>query len=217
MAENWALKDSGKREEMTTGSRRDTREGKGRFDLIPWDFLRELALLYEAGSVKYGDRNWEKGQPLSRYYDSAQRHLNNFMAGDESEPHLIQAIWNIIGIWWTQRQALKRVLPFSLLDIGPHAISTPKPDEATLIKAEIDYRQHIAKAQERLQRVIKLVNDNYPGYLRSIGLRGYDPASRSFVAVSPGGVEHDYSVEYVHSKSVVELVKAIRSDFGLNP
>ena len=34
MVKEFELKDSGKREEFTTGSRRDTREGKGRYDLI---------------------------------------------------------------------------------------------------------------------------------------------------------------------------------------
>ena len=37
------LKDSGKREEFPTGSRRDQRAGKGRFDLIPTMALRRLA------------------------------------------------------------------------------------------------------------------------------------------------------------------------------
>ena len=39
------IKDSGKREEFQTGSRRDTREGKGRFDLFPP--LATIAVLEE--------------------------------------------------------------------------------------------------------------------------------------------------------------------------
>jgi len=34
MAEFDAVRDSGKREEFDTGSRRDTRQGKGRYDLL---------------------------------------------------------------------------------------------------------------------------------------------------------------------------------------
>ena len=59
--------DSGKRRDFPTGSRRDSREGKGRYDLISPIALRRLALVCERGAAKYGDRNWEKGQPMSGY------------------------------------------------------------------------------------------------------------------------------------------------------
>ncbi|HUS51203.1 MAG TPA: dATP/dGTP diphosphohydrolase domain-containing protein, partial [Candidatus Paceibacterota bacterium] len=68
------VKDSGKRQDFDTGSRRDTRDGKGRYDLLPVRAIKRLAKHYENGAKKYGDRNWEKGQPLSRYLDSALRH-----------------------------------------------------------------------------------------------------------------------------------------------
>lgn len=181
---DFETKDSGKREEFATGSRRDTREGKGRFDLIPWgivarfkvenypkdkpgttqqaqDFamnrlvagvsyaddneliaaagqmlalaafedgakpapvsyyaswssvqplgILRLAKLYERGAAKYGDRNWEKGQPLDRYLDSALRHFNAYRAGDKSEDHLIATVWNIIGYLWTKEKELAPV------------------------------------------------------------------------------------------------------------
>ncbi len=69
-----SVKDSGERREFSTGSVRDVRKGKGRFDLIPPCALLLLAQHYENGAVKYGDRNWEKGQPLSSYVDSMLRH-----------------------------------------------------------------------------------------------------------------------------------------------
>ncbi len=91
-------KDSGAREEMPTGSVRDTREGKGRFDLISPFALRRLAGVYERGSKKYKDRNWEKGQTYSRCLDSALRHLNSFAMGWTDEDHLAQALWNVAAI-----------------------------------------------------------------------------------------------------------------------
>ena len=39
----WSTKDSGARREFTTGSRRDSRRGKGRFDLISPIAIRRLA------------------------------------------------------------------------------------------------------------------------------------------------------------------------------
>jgi hypothetical protein len=39
----YTTKDSGKREEYKSGMRRDTQEGKPRYDLIPTWFLKRLA------------------------------------------------------------------------------------------------------------------------------------------------------------------------------
>lgn len=93
------LRDSGEREvNNDTGMQRDTRTGKGRFDLIPPTYLKRLARLYEEGAVKYDDRNWEKGGPLSRFMDSALRHINDYREGCREEDHLVQATWNLIAI-----------------------------------------------------------------------------------------------------------------------
>lgn len=112
---DYTLADSGAREEFQSGAVRDRREGKGRFDLISPIALRRLAGVYEKGSRKYGDRNWEKGMPLSRFLDSAERHLNDFRMicqyerdeiplgrlpaeVDPNEDHLSQALWNVVAL-----------------------------------------------------------------------------------------------------------------------
>lgn len=92
------LKDSGERETFYTGAVRDSETGKGRFDLIPTQLLFRLAKHYERGSVKYCDRNWEKGMSVSRCMDSALRHLTKYIAGWNDEPHLDAAIWNLAAI-----------------------------------------------------------------------------------------------------------------------
>jgi hypothetical protein len=112
-----ATKDSGKREEFETGSRRDTREGKGRYDLISPLALRRLALVCERGAGKYGDRNWEKGQPMSRYLDSALRHLQQYLAGDRSEDHLGQAMWNAMALIHTEELTANTGMPATLNDL----------------------------------------------------------------------------------------------------
>ena len=96
--------DSGKRESFATGSVRDTGEGKGRFDLMPYYSLFKLAQHFEEGAKKYADDNWRKGQPLSRYFDSAQRHLAKFAMGFNDEPHLSAAIWNLVCYVETQKR-----------------------------------------------------------------------------------------------------------------
>jgi hypothetical protein len=92
------VEDSGKREEQGTGAVRDTQDGKPRYDLIPVTALRRLAYHYANGAKKYGDRNWEKGIPASRCLASAERHLFQYVEGDDSEDHLSALIFNIMAI-----------------------------------------------------------------------------------------------------------------------
>lgn len=90
--------DSGKRQEFKSGSVRDTQEGKGRPELIPpWGLLR-LSRHYENGAKKYGDHNWTKGQPISRYLASMFRHLIKYMGGCRDEDHLAAIAWNAMSI-----------------------------------------------------------------------------------------------------------------------
>lgn len=98
------IKDSGNRREFETGSVRDMQEGKGRCDLLPAAALLRLAIHYEEGAKKYGDRNWEKGQPLSVMIDSGMRHLLKYLDGQKDEDHLTAAAWNILGAMWMEEK-----------------------------------------------------------------------------------------------------------------
>ena len=115
------IEDSGTREEFSTGSLRDTREGKGRFELIPAHALTRLAQHFETGAKKYGDRNWEKGQPLSRYLDSAMRHLVKYLGGGRSEDHIIACAWNCFAFVQTQKWIADGKLPQELDDMNEPA------------------------------------------------------------------------------------------------
>lgn len=92
------LADSGARADYTTGATREPSTGKGRYDLISPIALMRLARHYENGAIKYTDRNWEKGIPISRCIDSAMRHLTQYMAGWNNEDHLAAVMWNIAAI-----------------------------------------------------------------------------------------------------------------------
>lgn len=120
------IKDSGKREQFETGSRRDTREGKGRYDLLPTRALHRLAQHFENGSAKYGDRNWEKGQPLSRYLDSALRHAFKYLQGERDEDHAAAACWNLLCMIETDERIRAGMLPEALYDL-PDTVSFPEP------------------------------------------------------------------------------------------
>lgn len=103
--------------EFSTGSVRDRAEGKGRFDLIPAHPYMRLALRYEHGRKSYGDRNWEKGQPLMEsFLDSLERHLTRLKNGDQSEDHAAAIAWNIFGYMHTLHEIEGGRLPAELDD-----------------------------------------------------------------------------------------------------
>lgn len=112
-----SVKDSGERQSFSTGAIRDKSSGKGRFDLLPAYVLYRDARHMENGAVKYGDRNWEQGIPLSRFLDSAFRHLVCFMDGKRDEDHLAAARWNLAGLIWTEEMIRRGKLPPELNDL----------------------------------------------------------------------------------------------------
>lgn len=117
--------DSGQRTTFNTGSQRDIQENKGRFDLIsPWALIR-LARVLERGAKKYEARNWEKGQPFSQYINSTTRHIVQFLAGDRSEDHLGQAMWNLHALVHTEELVARGLLPRELNDMPA---PTKKPE-----------------------------------------------------------------------------------------
>lgn len=108
------LKTTGEMQEFETGAHRDSQAGKGRFDLIPPEALRAVAIRFEQGAIVYGERNWEKGMPVGRFLDSAMRHICDYESGDRSEDHLAAAAWNILCAHETDRRIKHGDLPAAL-------------------------------------------------------------------------------------------------------
>lgn len=84
----YIVRDSGKREEYTSGMQRDITEGKPRYDLIYKPMLKRWAELMSKGVGKYGERNWEKAdsvEELMRFLQSAERHLQQLINVIKSE------------------------------------------------------------------------------------------------------------------------------------
>lgn len=113
-----SVKDSGERRDFGTGSVRDVRTGKGRYDLLPPLVIKRLAQHYENGAVKYGDNNWKLGQPLSGFLDSGLRHGFNLLDLMVDEDHAAAAIWNFAAFMWTAEEIRAGRLPRELDDIG---------------------------------------------------------------------------------------------------
>lgn len=105
---NFITKDSGKRVDYPSGFRRDVTDNKPRYDLIPGEMLKRLAMLYMRGAKKYGDNNWRKADPssgeeMSRFKQSAWRHFIAWANGDDDEDHAMAVIFNIFA--WETKQA----------------------------------------------------------------------------------------------------------------
>ena len=84
--------------------------------ISPHGLLR-LARRYEEGAEQKGDRNWEKGFPISRCIDSALRHLTQYMSGDRTEDHLAAVAWQMFGAMHFEEEVAAGRLPIELLDI----------------------------------------------------------------------------------------------------
>ena len=94
---DFEVKDSGQRHDYPSGMVRDTQDGKARFDLlrpkdVPYDaqFMTRVAMHMTNGAGKYGFRNWEKAdslEELERFRGSAERHLQQYLAGETDEDH----------------------------------------------------------------------------------------------------------------------------------
>lgn len=109
--------DSGQRQKYSTGAVRDTRDGKGRFDLLPPAAITLLARHFENGAKKYGDNNWLNGIPLSRYMDSALRHIFKVLSDQQDEPHAEAAAWNLMAFLETRERIKAGILPKALDDM----------------------------------------------------------------------------------------------------
>ena len=113
---SYLIKDSGDRRSFGTGAVRDVIPNKGRFDLLPWDVIRALAIHYQRGCEKYGPRNWEKGINVSSFLDSGIHHAAQVVVGMNDENHLIAGIWNLCCAYQTILWIQEGRLPLTFLN-----------------------------------------------------------------------------------------------------
>ena len=87
---------SGQGEMQTTreGANREANDGRGRFDLLPYEAMEALAKWYEAGAKKYKERNWEKGLSVKDCINRMTRHALKAANGWTDEDHLAAVMWN---------------------------------------------------------------------------------------------------------------------------
>lgn len=94
----FVTKDSGVREEYASGMRRDTQEGKARYDLIDETFLTRWGELMGRGADKYGEDNWRLAaspEEWRRFRASANRHIRQWSRGEVDEDHAAAVAFNL--------------------------------------------------------------------------------------------------------------------------
>ena len=111
------MKDSGKRQEFSTGAVRDVTEGKPRIDLISPFAEERLGKWLAEGAKKYSPRNWEHGMPLGRMLESLCRHVNKYKQGDTSEDHMAAVMCNASFILHGEEMISRGVWPVELDDL----------------------------------------------------------------------------------------------------
>ena len=103
-----------------SGSVRSKDADGHRFDLVSPFGLFRLAKVYAEGAEKYGDRNWELGQPFSDVLNHAERHLYMWKKGARSEDHLAKVAWGMFAI-----MHYEETLPAERRESERHKINIP--------------------------------------------------------------------------------------------
>lgn len=75
-----------------------------RFDLIPPEALWALAEQYGRGSLKYADRNWERGYKWSLSFAALMRHAWAWWRGEDIDPetgasHMSAVAWHALALY----------------------------------------------------------------------------------------------------------------------
>lgn len=65
--------------------------------------LKQISMHYEAGAIKYGENNWQLGQPMHVLLDSGMRHMAKAIGKITDEPHCRASAWNMLSAIWMEK------------------------------------------------------------------------------------------------------------------
>lgn len=120
-------RETGERRKFSTGAEKQAAAGKGTPVLIPPDAILEVAKHFEEGAEVHGERNWEKGIPLSELMNSLERHTQQEKMGLTDERHDRAIAWIGIVYLATKMRIQQGILPKELDDLCG-AYRKPKRD-----------------------------------------------------------------------------------------
>jgi hypothetical protein len=170
---DFETKDSGQHEQYDSGMRRDSQDGKPRFDLIrtkaqPYrdQMIYRYAMLLARGAAKYSSRNWEEGtgeEELERAKASLLRHTEQLVAGETDEDHAAAVWFNTQAIEyfrWRIAEKIKNGLEqASIISTSKlsgtlvSAVPTPSAEQHVLARIDADILDGTAWFADRVDRV----------------------------------------------------------------
>jgi hypothetical protein len=113
------VKDSGKREEFTSGMVRDIGTDKIDYSLVfDGPMFKRWAEHLDKGAKKYTKRNWMKAEgqaEYARFKESLVRHFIQYLDGDLTEDHAAAIFFNINGLEYI-RELKVRVRPIPVAE-----------------------------------------------------------------------------------------------------
>lgn len=96
------------------GKKNDFLDKKLRWDLLPLGEIEDIVKVYTAGSIKYGDNNWQNlDNGYQRYKAAMLRHLLEYEKGNTIDEdtgchHLAQVAWNAIAMLWISKHTFRK-------------------------------------------------------------------------------------------------------------
>jgi len=111
------FKYSGTPDTFATGAQRDASAGKPRPDLVSPFFMLRVGKRLGQGAEAHGARNWENGIGMQRTYESLQRHLQQWVAGQNDEDHLAAVGCNLVFLIHYEEMHKRGLLPKELNDM----------------------------------------------------------------------------------------------------
>jgi hypothetical protein len=142
----------------------------------------------ENGAVKYGDRNWELGQPLSTYIDSAERHIASFKEGMRDEDHLAAARWNLGCVIHTEEMIRRGLLPKELNDLPSYLPNPTPPAVCAPAQASEGPKQTVAYILGPMTGMHEEGRPAFRAAAASLRARGYE-------VISPDELDKDNPVQ----------------------
>ena len=146
------MNDSKKRQTFASGAVRDTDDDKPRPDLVSPFALERLGEWLRLGAIKYEERNWERGIPISRSMASLYRHLLKFQQGVTDEDHLAAIMCNAMFIIHTSEMVRRGVLPPSLLDMPKYRRPSSYYDSAKIVTGKDGPKVQLQTVDEAIMR-----------------------------------------------------------------
>ena len=160
----YETKDSGARVEYDSGMRRDVDTDKPRYDLVWKPGLKRLAELMARGAEKYGDSNWmlaDSKDELGRFLASANRHFEQWMAGERDEDHMAATVFNLFAAEYVRGRLLVEDETFEPLSDEALAAALKAVDSVKWVEAA-DRRE--AKPNSEKPTYPEDFSDRWSGY-----------------------------------------------------